>query len=827
MIQLCQWAGNQIAGLLIQLCQWAGNNAEHYIQIVNRQVTIVPLQLAETSEYRGSQQDRHALKQAGSSRPGDQDGVECQDHQDENGTDCRYGQLDGSKKDSVHETEQLRHHISLLLPGKYMLDTVEAAAGQLEELEVWLIGTTSLTKKPDACSPMQEPEACPEVRQRVDYTQVGRRRCQPGGEEHIEAESCPIPEWKKELVNSQVISTIPDKDTSAISLSRGVKSASLSTGESWEGPKNTFSQLRSRTGLELSRDMPQQAEVKGDDNEELVGFNEVGGSHVVVPRPQSIHQEPHENLQLAVTVEDEHLHVQACHEDEGDHVMVHGPKHEHLGDVHEDIKPFCEDTKQELASPFRVSTRLKAVGVQDRRVQPEDQVLQHPGPELPPVAGDGCQQGAVVGQRAQPSQPEDRPQLFVVSRPQSEDGTEMHNALLTHTAMGFTRNMPTKDMLTFPTSFHTSDGPVHLYQEIVLLHGGQDPELLMVLGAVETQVLQQVHRKSIGQYTVLTELDHQEEIGQVPAYDKEGLAGVTARDKSTIMMRENVDEELPLTCDEDLQEAVLLTRQPTMTMQHSRRRTEKHLSDQTPGEMLEKSQRVQVKSKLDFPDRDEFPHSTPEVHLGLEKLSMRLLSKNRLMGKTEGSTEVDIMLPETDQSEIASPVGVSPEDVYPVSQSTMSMKHITKRAGKELVETASDDLEEEQRAKVNNKGDSPDSGDSSDSLLADSGAWDSSEDLFTNSAVVCNEAANLLTMPGRTCREITVNREQVIVSQLELPDTAEAITDRMVLKHPSKEGAPSRGKYCKNTVETITEVTSLEYDLPGTAGADIDCPGVI
>ena len=103
------------------------------------------------------------------------------------------------------------------------------------------------------------------------------------------------------------------------------------------------------------------------------------------------------------------------------------------------------------------------------------------------------------------------------------------HALLANTVTKFVMSMPTRDMFTFPASFSTSTRhlvvcltmpsqlsgrPVNHHNVILL--GGQEQEILLVLEAVDVQVLHQMHCKSNDHQTkVLIELDHQEVIGVV------------------------------------------------------------------------------------------------------------------------------------------------------------------------------------------------------------------------------------------------------------------------------------------------------------------------
>ena len=220
-----------------------------------------------------------------------------------------------------------------------------------------------------------------------------------------------------------------------------------------------------------------------------------------------------------------------------------------------------------------------------------------------------------------------------------------------------------------------------------------------------------------------------------------------------------------------------------------------------------------------------------EKLVAVQNLSMfysaeeQAFDKNRLMGQTEGenSTEVDIMLPETGQGEIASPVGASLEEITPVSHSMMSMKHITKKAGKELGETTRDDLEENQRDKVNMEKNFPENDGSPHPLAANkqvtwsrseqqgsasnlcSGTRDGITDLFDDNAVR-SEANNITKVPEGTCKDIVIDREKVLIKHDGIHDTAGEIVDRNLWSQQFREGCKSRGMSCNDEpIEQIVQ----------------------
>ena len=212
------------------------------------------------------------------------------------------------------------------------------------------------------------------------------------------------------------------------------------------------------------------------------------------------------------------------------------------------------------------------------------------------------------------------------------------------------------------------------------------------------------------------------------------------------------------------------------------------------------------------------------------------------------SREVDIIGPETVQDEKLSPTCKKQEVVDPARQSTMCLRLYGKRTGKQLTGAAGDILEEKQRAHVSSDEDFPDNDDSDgvshtvdtqvnwnelDSQVSAlnhySGAGVSSEDLSTIDAVVSSGAGNddtetvdYINRPDGTYEKDSISREQVMIKQIELPDTASHIDARLKESITIQSEVLNRGVFCEQLDEIIHEVKSTMIELPGTAESAFD-----
>ena len=194
--------------------------------------------------------------------------------------------------------------------------------------------------------------------------------------------------------------------------------------------------------------------------------------------------------------------------------------------------------------------------------------------------------------------------------------------------------------------------------------------------------------------------------------------------------------------------------------------------------------------------------------------------KNRLMGQTDRviSTMVDIMTAK-DQVEDALPEGASLEEVAPVGHSMMTMRHFTRRVGVELVDTASEDLEEDQRVKAKGTMDFPDrEGSSHPPINIEQVTWPhpdhrgSASNICSETGDSISDISTVTTGPEDNYKVIVTNNDQVIVKPDKIPDTAGDIVDRSV------KNQPFRGKSCKGKDEPTKKVTSVNNNLPGTVG---------